>query len=140
MISDKVTSVDEVTSVSKTDVRKRSGRTDWAKLRATTDAQIEQHVHEDDRDREAEFGPARDPGAFGITRVVIPGPDVRALREKTGLSQDEFADRYGLSLRTLQQWEQRRRVPDGPARLLLRIIELAPQVVAEVVETADVRG
>lgn len=50
-------------------------------------------------------------------------PDVRTVRERLGLSQQEFAARFHLSLRTVQEWEQRRRMPDGPARALLQIID-----------------
>jgi putative transcriptional regulator len=57
------------------------------------------------------------------------GPDVRALRERLGLSQEAFAERFHLSLRTIQDWEQRRRVPEGPARVLLQVIERDPQAV-----------
>jgi putative transcriptional regulator len=54
---------------------------------------------------------------------------VRALREKLGLSQSEFADRYQIALRTLQQWEQGRSVPDGPARAYLKVIARSPGAV-----------
>jgi putative transcriptional regulator len=55
--------------------------------------------------------------------------DIRALREKLGLSQSEFADRYQIALRTLQQWEQGRCVPDGPARAYLKVIAHNPGAV-----------
>ncbi|MPZ16183.1 MAG: helix-turn-helix domain-containing protein, partial [Chloroflexi bacterium] len=55
--------------------------------------------------------------------------DVRALRERLGLSQEAFAERFHLSLRTIQDWEQQRRVPEGPARILLQVIEHDPQAV-----------
>ncbi len=58
------------------------------------------------------------------TRMVrIPDPiDVRAIREKTGLSQSEFARRYGFNARTLQEWEQGRAQPDGAVRAYLTVI------------------
>ena len=49
-----------------------------------------------------------------------------------GLSQAEFAIRFGLELDTLQNWEQGRNQPDPAARLLLKVIELHPEVVAGV--------
>jgi putative transcriptional regulator len=52
---------------------------------------------------------------------------------KLRLSQEDFAERFGLSLRTLQQWEQKRRAPDGPAQQLLRIIAEDPEAVAAIV-------
>lgn len=55
--------------------------------------------------------------------------DVKHIREKSRLSQSAFAARYGFSIRTLQQWEQGRAQPDGPARVLLTIIDRAPKAV-----------
>ena len=46
--------------------------------------------------------------------------EIRGIREKYLLSQDAFAALFGVSIRTLQQWEQGRREPQGPARALLR--------------------
>jgi putative transcriptional regulator len=60
----------------------------------------------------------------------IPIPDVRAIREQLKLTQSEFAERFHLSQRTIQQWEQHRAMPDMPARILLRAIQRAPEVVA----------
>lgn len=53
--------------------------------------------------------------------------DVRAIREKTGLSQSAFAALLGVSMRTLQEWEQGRRQPTGPAYSLLRVAERHPK-------------
>jgi putative transcriptional regulator len=58
--------------------------------------------------------------------------DVRALRERYGLTQQAFADRFGIALGTLRNWEQGRREPDGPATLLLQIIERRPDMAQEV--------
>lgn len=55
--------------------------------------------------------------------------DVRALRTRLRLSQSQFARRYGFTLDTVQQYEQGRRVPSGPASTLLRVIELDPEAV-----------
>ena len=54
--------------------------------------------------------------------------DVKAVRAKTGLTQREFAQMIQISTRTLQNWEQRRRHPTGPAAALLKIISAAPEV------------
>ncbi len=51
--------------------------------------------------------------------VVIPEPDVRAIRERTGQSQAAFAGSIGVAVATLRNWEQGRRRPQGPARVLL---------------------
>ncbi len=63
-------------------------------------------------------------------RYEIQTPDVRAIRERLKLTQESFAARFNLSLRTVQQWEQRRATPDMPARILLKAIEQAPDVIA----------
>jgi putative transcriptional regulator len=55
--------------------------------------------------------------------------DVAAIRRKTGLSQPEFARRYGLSVGTLRDWEQGRKAPERAAQLLLRVIEREPAAV-----------
>ncbi len=60
-------------------------------------------------------------------RIEVQEPDVRAVREKTGLSQSAFAALIGVSLRTLQDWEQGRRKPQGPARSLLRVADRHPE-------------
>lgn len=57
--------------------------------------------------------------------------DVRAIRGKLEKSQEEFALMIGVSVATLQNWEQGRRRPEGPARALLRVAAKNPQAVAE---------
>lgn len=63
---------------------------------------------------------------------VISVPDVAETREKTGLSQARFAQLLGVSVRTLQDWEQGRRVPSGAARTLLMVAAKNPQALLEV--------
>jgi putative transcriptional regulator len=65
------------------------------------------------------------------TRVVyVPDDvDVCAIREKTGLSQSQFAERYGFNPRTLQDWEQGRRQPDSAVRAYLTVIDRNPEAV-----------
>ena len=58
--------------------------------------------------------------------VKLPA-DVRAIRERMSLSQSSFAAVLGVSIRTLQDWEQGRREPTGPARSLLRVAERHPE-------------
>jgi putative transcriptional regulator len=55
--------------------------------------------------------------------------DVRAIRRKIGLSQAEFAARFGFSLGAVREWEQGRRRPEQSARTLLLVIDRAPEVV-----------
>ena len=59
-------------------------------------------------------------------------PAVAAIREKTGLSQTRFAKLLGVSVRTLQDWEQGRRAPSGAARTLLMIAAKNPQALLDV--------
>ncbi|MEY4547234.1 MAG: hypothetical protein RL685_3429 [Pseudomonadota bacterium] len=63
---------------------------------------------------------------------VINRPDVGKVREKTGLSQARFAELLGVSVRTLQEWEQGRRAPSGAARTLLIIANRNPQALLDV--------
>ena len=56
-------------------------------------------------------------------------PDVAAIRQRLGLSQDRFAKKFGLSPATVRDWEQGRRQPDAPARNFLRVIDYAPETV-----------
>jgi putative transcriptional regulator len=63
---------------------------------------------------------------------VINVPDVGKTREKTGLSQTRFAQLLGVSVRTLQDWEQGRRAPSRAARTLLMIAAKNPQALLEV--------
>jgi putative transcriptional regulator len=63
---------------------------------------------------------------------VINVPSVSAIREGTGLSQRKFAELLGVSVRTLQEWEQGRRAPSGAARTLLRIAAKNPRAVLDV--------
>ena len=61
-------------------------------------------------------------------RIRIDTPDVKAVREQIGLSQSEFARLMRVSVKTLQNWEQHRRNPTGPAAALLKIMSSAPDV------------
>jgi putative transcriptional regulator len=69
-------------------------------------------------------------------RVHIPAKvDVKSIRERMGLSQAAFANRFGLSVFALRNWEQGKRRPDPAARAYLKVIEKAPQTVAEALST-----
>ncbi|SRR6266508_4041208 len=63
-------------------------------------------------------------------RVHVPAEiDVKAIRSKLKLSQAQFANKFGISAGTLKDWEQRRKQPDGPARVLLMVIDKEPEAV-----------
>jgi putative transcriptional regulator len=65
--------------------------------------------------------------------VRIPeAVDVRAIREHLGMTQAAFARHYGFALSSIQNWEQGRRQPEGPARLLLLVIDREPEAVGRV--------
>ncbi|MDD2711614.1 MAG: helix-turn-helix domain-containing protein [Simplicispira sp.] len=57
--------------------------------------------------------------------------DVKAIRAKVGMTQEQFAARFGFSTATLRHWERGDRSPHGPALVLLNVIEHNPQVVIE---------
>ena len=63
---------------------------------------------------------------------IINVPAISSIREKTGLSQSRFAELLGVSVRTLQEWEQGRRMPSGAARTLLLIAERNPSALVDV--------
>jgi putative transcriptional regulator len=63
---------------------------------------------------------------------VVTFPPVAETRARVGLSQAEFARLLGVSVRTLQEWEQGRRAPSGPARMLLAIAHKNPRALLDV--------
>lgn len=74
-------------------------------------------------------------------RVTTFRPDdVRAVREKLGTTQAEFALMIGVSVATLRNWEQGRRTPDGPALALLKVAARNPHAVAEALHAPRGRG
>ena len=71
-------------------------------------------------------------GTLKPSRVTTIEPeDIRAIRHRLGNSQSEFAMMIGISVATLQNWEQGRRKPEGPAQALLKIAAKNPEAVAE---------
>ena len=64
--------------------------------------------------------------------VIVHEPetiDVKAIRKKTGMSQQRFCATFGISLGTLRHWEQGLRSPRGPARVLLKVVDHDPNAV-----------
>lgn len=66
-----------------------------------------------------------------IHQVQVEESDVRSIRIATGLNQQEFASSIGVAVGTVRGWEQRRRRPEGPARVLLALIGKNPLLVQE---------
>jgi putative transcriptional regulator len=92
------------------------------RARAMTDAEIDAAV-------------AGDPdAALPLTDTQAEAIRIQWLRNRLGMSQTAFADAFGIPLRTLQQWEQGRRMPDATAITLLRVIEREPDAVRRVVQ------
>lgn len=59
--------------------------------------------------------------------------DIKHIRDGYNLTQEQFAAMLGISVRTLRNWEQGRRVPEGPAMVLLRVADIHPEAVLDVV-------
>lgn len=85
---------------------------DWTRVDATTDDDIDEQVAGD-----ADTAPPPTP------------TEIRAMRERLGLTQSAFASRFGLSVETVRNHEQGHRVPTGPVRVLLRVISREPGAV-----------
>jgi putative transcriptional regulator len=96
---------------------------DWAALDALTDQEIHAQIA---------ANPDAAPDMSGLSlddpnvRVMEP-VDVEEIRRKTGLSQQEFARTFSLNLAALRDWERKRRMPRGPARALMQIIDREPE-------------
>lgn len=70
-------------------------------------------------------------------RVHVPAAiDVRAIRVRLGMTQEEFAARFGFSINTLRHWEQGKRQPEGPARAYLVVIARNPKAVQQALMAA----
>jgi putative transcriptional regulator len=85
-------------------------------------------VREAGRIRRGEVPPSR--------RFVFNPVDIKAIRDRLGKTQAEFAEMIGVSAATLRNWEQGRRTPEGPARALLRVAAENPDAVAHALGAA----
>lgn len=79
---------------------------------------------------------ARGEAVPGLVVRVPRDLDVAAIRRRTGVSQARFAAGIGVAVATLRNWEQGRRRPEGPARVLLALLDKNPQVVQELLGEA----
>jgi putative transcriptional regulator len=68
--------------------------------------------------------------------VITADIDVKAIRKKTGLTQERFAETYGFSLSTLKNWESNRREPEGSAKAYLLVINERPNLVRKALTSA----
>jgi len=90
--------------------KQTKGRIDPQRVDATTEVDIQRHASEDDA------ASAQDAAAY-----------TRRVRRRTGLTQAAFAARIGVPLDTVRNWEQGKRLPAGPAKALLKILDRAPE-------------
>jgi len=107
------------------------GSTDWARLDAMTDEEAEANAR---ADPDAQPIP---PDRLAAMRRVSR---VKVLRRRLGMTQAEFAAAFHLPINTLRDWEQRRSVPDAPARALLLAIERDPEVMRRLLAAKVVHG
>ncbi len=98
---------------------------EWARLEAMTPEEIEQNALDD---------PDNPPSTDEELDRAVAGRFVRQTREATGLSQDKFAERFGLNVSRLRDWEQGRYLPDSFAMAFLRVIRKDPLYVAEALQ------
>jgi putative transcriptional regulator len=105
---------------------------DPVRMAATTDDDIARQIA-DDPDTAPDMSDAP-PGDFTVRRRF---PEVRALRRRLGLTQEQFANRFGVNIWTLRDWENHRREPDGPAQTLLKVIDRDPEAVRLAVAAAS---
>jgi putative transcriptional regulator len=114
-----------ITRVSVRKGQRPKDRTDWQKLRAMTDEEVRAAAEAD-----PDNPPLTDDEIARLERV----PVAKTIRLKLGMTLEEFARTYHLSLSVLRDWEQQRSQPDQAARTLLRVIERSPETVKHVLQ------
>lgn len=106
------------------------GGTDWKALRDMSDKEVVEAARSDPD--------ARPLSPMQIERL-LPVVNVKALRKKLGMTQLEFCKTFKLSVGTVRDWEQRRFVPEGPAHVLLTIIDRNPDAVIQALQGKNER-
>ena len=107
-------------------------KVDWQRVAATTDREIAKQIAAD-----PDTAPIFSARELSRAKRVVPPPaaeDVRAIRRRLGLTQAQFAARYGFSLETIRNYEQGHRRPAGPARVLLTVIASEPDAVTRALQ------
>ena len=100
-------------------------RTDWQRLEAMTEEEIEANAKED---------PDNPPLYREELARMLPIPNPRTIRRRMGLTQEQFSTSFHIPLGTLRDWEQGAREPDSAARTLLRVIDKNPDAVLQALE------
>jgi putative transcriptional regulator len=95
-------------------------RTNWARVEAMTEEEIEANALSD---------PDNPPLTPAELARMRPVPDPRRIRERLKLTQEQFAEKFEIPLGTLRDWEQGVSYPDSAAQTLLRVIEQDPEAV-----------
>lgn len=103
------------------------GETDWTRVNSLTDEEVLTAALSD-----PDAQPL-DAEALSKMRRVSP---VKALRQRLGMTQAEFATAFRLPISTLRDWEQHRSIPDAPARALLRAIDREPETMRRLLSEA----
>jgi putative transcriptional regulator len=103
------------------------GDTDWARLNAMTEDEVVAAALSD---------PDAQPLAPEQLAKMRRVSGVKALRQRLGMTQAEFAEAFHLPITTLRDWEQRRSTPDAPARALLLAIERDPEIMRRLLAEA----
>ena len=103
------------------------GDTDWTRLSAMTEEEVLAAARSD-----PDAQPLSPDELAGMRRVS----PVKVLRQRLGMTQVEFGEAFGIPVSTLRDWEQRRSVPDAPARALLRAIEREPETMRRLLSRA----
>ncbi len=106
-------------------------KTDWNKVAVMSEKQILDNAK---KDKDAQPLTKRELKKFKRVNPV-EDIDVKAVRSELHLSQEEFAIYFGVSVRTIQEWEQHRRRPTATARNFLKVILCAPKVVQKALAT-----
>ena len=105
--------------------RRLESRTDWKRLAAMTEEEIEANALADE-----DNPPMTAEELARMQPVLSP----RAVRRRLHLTQEEFSRRFHLPLGTIRDWEQGRKTPDSAARILLQVIDRDPEAVIQALE------
>lgn len=106
------------------------GKTNWSKLKQLTDLQVKKSAAQD-----ADCALLTDTELSEFKRVFPPEAiDVKQTRQEMHLTQEQFAGYFGVSKRTIQEWEQGRRKPTSTARNFLKVLIQSPRTVRKALE------